>query len=107
MNPNHCRIPALLLAGLLLFLPGCSSSEFYTVEDMMEMGSKEFKPGGKIKMKDLDKYRIVYPDSADETELELVHKFRDTVAAKTGVVLEVVSDMAGDTEEGLELGKYE
>jgi len=107
MKMNHCRIPVLLLAGLLLFLTGCSSTEFYTVEDMMEMGSKEFKAGGTIKMKDLDKYRIVYPDSADEADLELVHKFRDAVVEKTGVTLEVVSDMAGDTEEGIEMWKYE
>lgn len=107
MKPNHCRIPALLLAGFLLFLSGCSSTEFYTTEEMMEMSSKEFKHGGTIKMKDLDKYRIVYPDSAGEAELELVHSFRDAVAEKTGVTLEVVSDMAGDTEEGIEMGKYE
>ncbi|MBQ7929573.1 MAG: hypothetical protein IJ334_00935, partial [Clostridia bacterium] len=94
MKTKHSRIPALLLAAVLL-LAGCSSSEFYTVEEMMEMGSKEFQVGGTIKMKDLAKYRIVYPESADEAEIGLVHKFRDAVAEKTGVTLEVVSDMAG------------
>lgn len=107
MKTNHCRMSAILLAGLLLFLTGCSSTEFYTVKEMMEMDSKDFNLGGKIKMKDLGKYRIVYPYSADEAELELVHKFRDAVAEKTGVTLEIVSDMAGLTDGGIEMNKYE
>jgi len=100
------HIAAALLAGILL-MTGCSDTETYTVEDTLTMFSRDYNPGGRISMKKLNRYRIVYEDALGENGQALACTLRDAIAAKTGITLEIASDLAGYDSGKIAMHKYE